>query len=79
MISNKTSLALEKMLDGEPMAAGTVLAIAQKYGKMNQSLQLLVHLHVCEQEGILAGMPTPKQWMDAVEKANEALLFDPLA
>jgi hypothetical protein len=37
------------------------------------ALQNLVHLHTCEQEGISSGHPTPIQWMDAVDKASEAI------
>lgn len=31
----------------------------------------LIHLHMCEQEGIESGKPTPRQWMDAVYKLSE--------
>lgn len=30
-------------------------------------------LHMCEQEGITSGMPTPQEWMDAVDALHEAL------
>lgn len=33
----------------------------------------IVHLHLCEQEGIGSGQPTPKQWLDAVDKLYKAL------
>ena len=36
------------------------------------ALQIL-HLHLCEQEGIGSGQPTPKQWLDAVDKLSKAL------
>lgn len=45
----------------------------EKTEKLREALGLLVHLHGCEQEGIYEGMPTPEQWMDAVEKASNAL------
>lgn len=32
----------------------------------------LVHLHMCEQEGIASGMPSPDEWIKAVDKAAEA-------
>jgi len=35
-----------------------------------EALKELVHLHGCEQEGLLSGQPTPKQWYKAVEKAE---------
>lgn len=39
-----------------------------------KQLQNLIHLHTCEQEGIGSGQPTPKEWMEAVDKAHEAVL-----
>ena len=33
----------------------------------------ILHLHLCEQEGIGSGQPTPKQWLDAVDKLSKAL------
>jgi hypothetical protein len=30
-------------------------------------------LHLCEQEGIASGMPTSKQWIEAVNKLSEAI------
>jgi hypothetical protein len=38
-----------------------------------EALQELVHLHGCEQEGIGSGQPTFQQWIDAVNKASEAI------
>ena len=38
-----------------------------------EALEELVHLHMCEQEGIVSGQPTPKQWLKAVDKASEAI------
>ena len=35
-----------------------------------EALKELVHLHMCEQEGLLSGQPTPEQWLKAVEKAE---------
>lgn len=37
------------------------------------ALKDLVHLHLCEQEGLSSGAPTPKQWLESVDKAVEAL------
>lgn len=33
----------------------------------------LLHLHLCEQEGMLSGKPTRQQWLEAVDKLSEAL------
>lgn len=38
--------------------------------KLLEALKELVHLHGCEQEGLLSGQPTPEQWLKAVEKAE---------
>jgi len=37
------------------------------------SLQHLVHLHMCEQEGISSGQPTATQWFEAVDQASAAV------
>lgn len=37
------------------------------------ALKELVHLHGCEQEGILSGQPTPEQWYAAVDAAESAI------
>jgi hypothetical protein len=43
--------------------------------KENESLKEaareLIHLHICEMEGIGSGQPTRQQWLDAVEKLSE--------
>lgn len=44
-----------------------------KEQELREALAELVHLHLCEQEGLLSGKPTPEMWMKAVEKASEAL------
>ena len=41
--------------------------------EMYEALSQLVHLHLCEQEGISSGMPTSEQWMEAVNKACDVL------
>lgn len=37
------------------------------------ALNRLVHLHLCEQEGISSGMPTVEDWYEAVETAEAAI------
>jgi hypothetical protein len=41
--------------------------------ELEEALSELVHLHNCEQEGLLSGQPTPEMWFEAVEKASEVL------
>lgn len=36
-------------------------------------IEKLLDLHACEQEGLESGMPTPKQWYEAVDDAFKAL------
>lgn len=38
-----------------------------------ESFEKLLHLHDCEQEGLLSGQPTPEQWFEAVENAKKAM------
>jgi hypothetical protein len=40
---------------------------------LTETLSRLVFLHECEQEGLSSGQPTFKQWIEAVDKASEAL------
>lgn len=37
------------------------------------ALQNLVHLHMCEQEGLSSGQPSPIDWLKAVDQASEAI------
>ena len=38
-----------------------------------KALGELVHLHLCELEGLVAGSPTPDEWITAVDKAEVAI------
>lgn len=40
---------------------------------MLEALQELVHLHLCEQEGVSSGQPSAAQWLQAVDKAEIAI------
>jgi hypothetical protein len=42
-------------------------------GKLIEAAENLLHLHLCEQEGLLSGKPTREQWLTAVDKLSEAL------
>ena len=41
--------------------------------KLKEAANELIHLHLCEQEGIVSGQPTSKQWLEAVDKLSELL------
>lgn len=56
--------------DDECEANGSLIAAAPE---MYEALSQLVHLHICEQEGIGCGMPTYDQWEKSLEKAYFAL------
>lgn len=47
--------------------------IKSKADKLAGSTKLLLHYHICEQEGILSGQPTPAQWFDSVNNLANAL------
>lgn len=52
--------------------------LAQKYNieaieDLIESSKTILEYHLCEQEGIGSGQPTPKQWLEAVDKLSEAL------
>ena len=38
-----------------------------------EAFKELIFLNDCEMEGIQSGMPTPQQWLDAFDRAQEAL------
>jgi len=40
---------------------------------LRQPAAELLHLHLCEQEGVVSGQPTPKQWLKAVDELAKAL------
>ncbi|MBV5346974.1 hypothetical protein JZU46_01990 [bacterium] len=49
-------------------------ALVEAAADLLESLQNLVHLHSCEQEGLLSGQPTAKQWIKAVNQAEKAII-----
>lgn len=64
---------------GEFLKKAGMNLVEEKNQERNKSKELwiaatqIVHLHLCEQEGIGSGQPTPKQWLDAVDKLSKAL------
>ena len=42
-------------------------------GLLNAAGEIL-HLHLCEQEGLSSGQPSPKQWIEAVNKLSESII-----
>jgi hypothetical protein len=40
---------------------------------VREAAENILHLHLCEQEGLQSGQPTPQMWMEAVDKLSEAL------
>src|SRR5690349_19590289 len=56
--------------DTESLGNAQLIASAPE---LLEALQGLVFLHMCEQEGLSSGQPEPKQWLEAVDKASEAI------
>jgi len=47
-----------------------------EYDKSVEASELLLHYHLCEQEGVGSGQPTPAEWLEAVDKLSEALGYN---
>lgn len=56
----------------EKEAKANANLIVNSKGLLEASIELH-SLHMCEQEGIGAGMPTPEQWMEAVQKLENVI------
>lgn len=41
--------------------------------RLKEAAKELVHLHVCEQEGLSSGRPTPAQWLQAVDNLSNLI------
>ena len=57
----------------DAFASHEVAEVTKQRDELLEALKELVHLHGCEQEGLLSGQPTPEQWFKAVEKAELAI------
>lgn len=56
--------------EGEAEANAKLIAAAPD---LLEALERLVHLHLCEQEGLSSGQPSPEDWHEAVERASQAI------
>jgi len=54
----------------DAFASHEVAEVKKQRNDLLNALKELVHLHGCEQEGLLSGQPTPEQWFKAVDKAE---------
>lgn len=50
-----------------------LIEIAKRYHALVKVAKALLHLHICEQEGLASGQPTPKEWLQAVDNLSELL------
>jgi hypothetical protein len=66
---NNESIALRRVIELQR----TCSDLTDKLDRCKEALGRLVHLHMCEQEGMASGMPTFKEWVKAVEQAGEVL------
>ena len=48
-------------------------AATKEAEKLRKAAEHILHLHLCEQEGISSGQPTREQWLKAVDNLSEAL------
>jgi len=53
--------------------ADEATTLRRKLETIKKAAAVLVHLHLCEQEGIENGQPTPEQWTEAVDNLAELL------
>jgi hypothetical protein len=60
----------EKIYSVQGIANAKLIAAAPD---LLSALQNLVHLHMCEQEGLSSGQPSPTDWMEAVDNASNAI------
>ena len=54
------------------IAGATEQAIKAK--ELVEASKEILHLHLCEQEGLSSGQPTRNQWLEAVDNLSQALL-----
>lgn len=66
---------------GEDMFWKTAMMVAQEFNSspslreqpLREAAEQLLHLHMCEQEGLSSGQPTREQWLKAVDNLSAAL------
>lgn len=61
------------MTDQEKFYQREIKQMYKKMSELKSAANELIHLHMCEQEGIVSGQPTSKQWLEAVDKLSELL------
>jgi len=78
------TLAFEN--NSEELYADTIKEMENQFAEKDKEIERLrqpaaelLHLHLCEQEGIVSGQPTPKQWLKAVDELAKALNPQPTA
>src|SRR5687767_3329333 len=52
---------------------GKIERLKEEINLLKEAAGELVHLHLCEQEGLSSGQPKPSQWLNAVEKLSDLL------
>ena len=70
--------------DGEPITVDEILdrlnsieSLQARVAELEAALQKLINMHIAEMEGISSGMPTPEEWIGAVDDAHESLSRTP--
>jgi hypothetical protein len=79
-MKHKSQITEEELAATSPKNMGDVMMQQCKPGETSdmtkelvEALERLVHLHMCEQEGIVSGQPTRNEWLEAVDNASEVL------
>lgn len=63
----------ERLIDWAKDIQFFPFSLKNESNEIREALEELVHLHGCEQEGLQSGRPTPEQWLNAINKAHDAL------
>jgi len=53
--------------------AAFIVKACNNHDPLTKAAQKLLHLHLCEMEGIESGQPTPDQWAEAVDELSQIL------
>ena len=64
---------IDELVEKVKKLEGENKELKQQLEDANKLLTEIHHLHLCEQEGIGSGQPSPNEWFDAVNKISDYL------
>lgn len=73
MVDVQRILDISQDLSDQSIDGDEIVDLCLALMDLREALTQLVHLHICEMEGIKAGQPSPTDWMKAVGVAEAAL------